>query len=101
MDSKVGNLIELRLKNETLEGILMPSKNKKTTLKLRSGYNISIDDKRIISIRTIRKENTKPAKKIVQNNSLPQILLLHTGGTIAAKVSYETGAVSASFSPED
>ena len=44
MKAKVGDFVELELKNETLQGTLMPSKNKKTIIKLKSGYNISIDE---------------------------------------------------------
>jgi glutamyl-tRNA(Gln) amidotransferase subunit D len=100
MEIKVGDLVELKLKNETLQGILMPSKDKKTTLKLKSGYNISIDDKNIISKKIIKTFSEKKTQKIKQNKNLPEILILHTGGTIASSVDYETGAVSSNFSPE-
>ena len=100
MKAKVGDFVELELKNETLQGTLMPSKNKKTILKLKSGYNISIDDKRIVSEKLIKQSSEKSLSKIKQNKNLPEILILHTGGTIASSVDYETGAVSSNFSPE-
>ncbi len=39
--------------------------------------------------------------KIKKNPSLPTIAILHTGGTIASRVDYRTGAVFASFTPQD
>jgi glutamyl-tRNA(Gln) amidotransferase subunit D len=42
----------------------------------------------------------KPAK-VKKDPKLPTISILHTGGTIASKVDYRTGAVYSSFTPED
>ena len=36
-----------------------------------------------------------------ENEALPRIRLIHTGGTIASKVDYATGAVEAKFEPEE
>ena len=36
-----------------------------------------------------------------EDESLPEILLIHTGGTIASKVDYDTGAVTAKFEPDE
>ena len=35
------------------------------------------------------------------NKKLPKISILHTGGTIASKVSYKTGGVTVKFKPEE
>lgn len=100
---KAGDLINVFLEDEVLKGVYVPSSDKDIlTLKLDSGYNLSIEKnkiKRIVKLkgklRKIKKENVKFNKK------LPLISVLHTGGTLASKVSYETGAVFASFTPED
>ena len=42
-----GDLIEVKTKDETVKGILMPSNKKTTFIKLDSGYNIGIDNKKI------------------------------------------------------
>tara|TARA_Y100000034_G_scaffold116081_1_gene153968 strand:+ start:546 stop:1772 length:1227 start_codon:yes stop_codon:yes gene_type:complete len=97
---KQGDLVEIKTKKETLKGILMPSK-KNTTLKLKSGYNLSIKKSDIESTKKLTQSTKKPNIKIKQNKSLPKIVILHTGGTLSSKVDYETGAVSSSFSPED
>ena len=102
MKQKSGNFVKIKTKNETISGILMPSKNKKSILKLDSGYNISLDDENIKLIEKLSQKETNKNKIIVkQNKNLPKIIILHTGGTLAARVDYKTGAVSSSFTPED
>ena len=72
-------------------------------IKLDNGYNIGIDKKRIAGIRVLenyRQEKSEMAE-IPERSDLPTISILHTGGTIASKVDYKTGAVVASFTPEE
>jgi glutamyl-tRNA(Gln) amidotransferase subunit D len=101
---KTGDNIEIKTSTKSFKGILMPdSVSGKLVLKLNSGYNVGIDKKKIKS-KTILKKATKSVTKSVkikQNKKLPKILILHTGGTIASKVSYETGGVIAKFKPEE
>ena len=89
--------------DKTFEGILMPSQDKSMVhLKLNSGYNIGIKKSKIKKITTIKTKTKKIKSKIIKpNKNLPKISILHCGGTLASKVDYETGAVSAKFSPED
>src|SRR3989344_67065 len=102
MNKKIGELVEVSTGKELLKGIITNLKGNKITLKLGSGYNISIDEKNVKSIKKIGKKQHKAAKAAMrQNKNLPRIVILHTGGTIAAKVNYEIGAVSSSFTPED
>ena len=44
---------------------------------------------------------TTTTPDIVQDQSLPKVTIIHTGGTIASKVDYTTGAVIARFEPEE
>jgi len=100
----IGDLIEITTSSEKIKGILMPnSTNKKIVIKLENGYNIGIDPKKIKSKKLINKKKNKKNKKnkIKMDKKLPKISILHTGGTIASKVSYETGGVSAKFKPEE
>ena len=102
MRQKTGDFIEVSTKKEKIKGRFIHSKDNKMILKLNSGYNISIDEKSISSIKNLSKNSSgKTRTKIKQNKSLPKIFILHTGGTIASRVSYETGAVSSLFTPED
>ena len=43
----------------------------------------------------------KKIKKIKKNENLPNILLLSTGGTIASKIDYRTGAVTPVLTAEE
>lgn len=87
------------------EGILMPNENTANlVLKLHNGYNIGIERSKINSINLIKKHHeskTSSDEKIHLNNNKPTITILHTGGTIASKVDYETGGVVARFTPKE
>ncbi|MFC1728347.1 Glu-tRNA(Gln) amidotransferase subunit GatD [Nanoarchaeota archaeon] len=105
MNANPGDRIEVRTAEESYEGVLMPSESKDSIfLKLNNGYNVGISKEKIRSIKTLEKakavkeEKPKPVK---ENKKLPTISILHTGGTIASKVDYKTGAVVAKFKPEE
>ena len=100
----IGDYIEVETSSEKILGILMPeSTNKNLVLKLENGYNIGINPKQIKIKRLIKKNsnNSNKISKTKMNKNLPTISILHTGGTIASKVSYSTGGVSARFKPEE
>jgi glutamyl-tRNA(Gln) amidotransferase subunit D len=103
MAGKVGDEVLVKTKEESFEGVIMPEKNDKLVLKLKSGYNISIDKNDIKDITVISKQEKERKQKKLQsiNPNLPSILILHTGGTIASKVDYRTGGVVSKFEPED
>ena len=92
------------LQKQVFEGILMPNEETDAiVVKLDNGYNIGIDNKKIKKIDIIEKykKTEKKAEKVKINKNKPTISILHTGGTIASKVDYSTGAVTASFKAED
>jgi glutamyl-tRNA(Gln) amidotransferase subunit D len=104
--------VKISLDNEHIEGILVNEDEKHVVLKLASGYNIGLQKSRILKIEDIHshkelakeQESEKVHKEIPgksHDGNLPKILILHTGGTIASKVDYETGAVIARFNPEE
>ena len=102
----IGEIVEIKTKEGIKTGILLPSTEKDIIiLKLNSGYNIGTNKKNIISSKVIDKKPIKEEKKTIhkeeRNKNLKTILILHTGGTFASKVSYKTGAVAPSFSPEE
>ena len=92
---------------QTHEGVIIsPAGNGLVTIKLQNGYNLSHPLEGIDSIELIENpkesfesENTKTENDM--NQDLPLVILLHTGGTIASKVDYETGAVIARFEPDE
>ena len=98
-----GDKIQITTKKDTLSGLFMPSKENTFVLKLDNGYNLGIDKKKILKSKLLEKHKEKKEKdsKTKQNSKLPKITILHTGGTIASKVDYETGGVVARFKPEE
>ncbi len=99
-----GDKVLVTTKSEDITGIFLPSQNESTfVLKLDSGYNTSIKKSDIISIKLLQKHMPKSRgqMKALDNKNLPTISILHCGGTVAARVDYKTGAVSAQFSPEE
>jgi len=102
---KPGDKVRIIAKDETVEGILMPNEETDSVvIKLDNGYNVGIEKNKIKKIEKIgvgKKLDISHAKKLKKNPKLPNITILHTGGTIASKVDYRTGAVYSSFKPED
>lgn len=85
-------------------GILNPPASKGfITIKLANGYNLSVKEENILQISVLNPPVTEPAStsEVVMDESLPKVTIIHTGGTIASKVDYKTGAVTAKFEPED
>lgn len=71
-------------------------------LKLRTGYNIGLEAKKITNIEiTGRKEAHYkiPEKEFPYDPKKPRVKLFGTGGTIASRLDYRTGAVIPAFSP--
>jgi glutamyl-tRNA(Gln) amidotransferase subunit D len=105
--SKVRIIIESRMGKQTHEGMLIsPAGEGLITIKLANGYNLSHPLDSIDSIDTIetvieKSQEMKTNSTKSPNLELPLVTLLHTGGTIASKVDYETGAVMARFEPEE
>ena len=102
----VGDSVKI-LADITYSGIIMPryehSDDKHIVLKLKSGYNIGLEIEKIEEI-----EKNPPLEKIIEINEkiekkdeLPNILLLSTGGTIASKIDYRTGAVTPVLTAEE
>ena len=101
---EIGDYVEIFTQDEKFKGCLIPSVNKDVyVIKLDSGYNIGINKNKVKKISIINKFHAKKEDlpKIVHRKNLPTISILHTGGTLASRVSYETGAVSATFKPEE
>ena len=102
----VGDSVKI-LSDITYSGIIMPryehSDDKHIVIKLQSGYNIGLEIAKIEKIEKIQSaEKTIQADKKVETvEGLPKILLLSTGGTIASKIDYRTGAVTPVLTAEE
>ena len=105
-NAKVGDSIKIT-SDLTYSGILMPryesGDDSHIILKLKSGYNVGININEIKKIEVISNQEIKPEQVIQQKEdpSLPKILLVSTGGTIASKVDYRTGAVTPALSASE
>ena len=87
------------------EGLTLPAAGPKLiTLKLANGYNVSYPESYVESVEILDEveisEEEAPTP-IEQDVNLPLVHLIHTGGTIASKVDYATGAVTARFEPDE
>ena len=102
----VGDSVKI-LADITYSGIVMPryehSDDKHIVLKLKSGYNIGLEIEKIEKIEKNPhvEKNIQQNKEIEKNENLPNILLLSTGGTIASKIDYRTGAVTPVLTAEE
>jgi len=102
----VGDSVKI-LADLTYLGIIMPryehSDDKHLVLKLKSGYNIGLEIEKIEKIEKISspEKNIEKKENLEKNPALPKILLLSTGGTIASKVDYRTGAVTPVLTAEE
>src|SRR3989339_423765 len=71
-------------------------------MKFFTGYNIGVDVGTITNIEELgyKKANYKiPEKEFPYSKEKPNVKLLGTGGTIASRLDYRTGAVIPAFSP--
>jgi len=98
--------IEVLTADGTYKGRVLPrsetADDKHIVIKLVSGYNIGIASSRILDIKvTGRKEAHYkiPEKEFPYDPRKPRVKLLGTGGTIASRLDYRTGAVIPAFSP--
>ena len=107
-DCEVGDIIRVTSKGKTYEGILIPrselSEGTAVIVKMKSGYNIGIRINQDVKIEKIGK-GAKPAfaspQLPKQNPALPHVVIMSTGGTIASRVDYRTGAVRSALSASD
>ena len=105
---QVGDIIRVTSDGKAYEGILIPRSEtgdgKHVVVKLKSGYNIGVRITPDVKIEKIGK-GTKPSFAAPalpkQKPELPKAVILSTGGTIASRVDYRTGAVRSALSASD
>ncbi len=83
--------------------VLPPAKEGFLTLKLDNGYNVSHPNSMIMKVESLSNPSNPETVsiEIEQDSNLPLVTIIHTGGTIASKIDYNTGAVVARFEPEE
>jgi len=106
--AEVGDLIRITKDESTYEGILIPRSelgdDKHVVIKIKSGYNVGVEVTSLTKITKISAERRPaftPPDLPEQNRSLPKVTIVSTGGTIASRVDYRTGAVRPAISARD
>ena len=69
-------------------------------VKLGSGYNIGVPPQACTFVERPAQPEAKPYE-VQQNNSLPTLSIVSTGGTIASRIDYRTGSVTSQFNASD
>lgn len=95
-----GDRVSIEKDGVQYQGVLMPPRSKDhVVVKLDNGYNIGLRESQS-QIKLIEKGlQIRPLSKPLRSREgLPQVSILSTGGTIASKVDYRTGAVTSQFS---
>jgi len=104
----VGDIIRVNSNGKVYEGILIPRSetgdNAHIVVKLKSGYNIGVrmtPDTKIEKIGKGAKPSFAAPALPEQKPDLPRVVIMSTGGTIASRVDYRTGAVRPALSAND
>ncbi|MDH4213770.1 MAG: Glu-tRNA(Gln) amidotransferase subunit GatD [Candidatus Thorarchaeota archaeon] len=106
---RVGDTIRIKQSGAEHTGVLMPRSqiggdSLHLVIKLDSGYNIGIRVNQETIVRRVKTGTRKQAVSIEtrhQEDNLPRVSILSTGGTIASKVDYRTGAVNPALTAQD
>jgi len=103
---QMGDLVEISLIKNSYQGVFLESpENEKgiVLLKLDSGYNIGLNKKDILEIKVLKKvKDRKETESLVKKSQeKPNIAMIMTGGTIAARLNPTKGGVDWLTSPEN
>ena len=112
--TKAGQYVEVLMSDgQTLRGLVIPryqsADDRHIVLKLKSGYNVGLDVRTITSIKSLSggtenaSNDLSSSKNESEKTSLSgkSLLLISTGGTIASRVDYRSGAVFPALSAAD
>jgi glutamyl-tRNA(Gln) amidotransferase subunit D len=95
-----GDIVRCDYGGRTLKGTFITIRDGKTVIKLDSGYNIGVSRETCHLL-----ERPVPVKRqetaVSQDTRLPLLSIISTGGTIASRIDYRTGAVTSQFDADD
>ncbi|MFW5912877.1 MAG: Glu-tRNA(Gln) amidotransferase subunit GatD [Candidatus Hadarchaeota archaeon] len=109
LSADIGDRIRIKKENQVFEGLLMPrtsgESNNYLVIKLDNGYNVGIKINQNVEIEKLSEgsepEIGKKTEKVEVDPGKPKVSIIGTGGTVASKVDYRTGAVHPAFSAEE
>jgi len=105
--ASVGDVLEIHVNGDSFKGTLVPryehNDDKHVVIKLKSGYNVGISVEKISRVVRLAKGEAPKfvAPKKPATKGLPEVSILGTGGTIASRVDYRTGAVHPATTSEE
>jgi glutamyl-tRNA(Gln) amidotransferase subunit D len=106
--AEIGDVIRVTKDGESWEGILIPRSESgdeyHVVIKMRSGYNVGVrigDKAQVEKVGEGAKPTFTPPPLPEQDQSLPRVAIVSTGGTIASRVDYRTGGVRAALSASE
>lgn len=98
--------VEVTTSKGSFNGVILPrsetADDKHLVLKMQSGYNVGIAAENIQGIREVGHKEAHykiPESEFPKDPAKPNVTLLGTGGTIASRLDYRTGAVIPAFTP--
>jgi len=106
--AEIGDIVRITVDERVYEGLLIPRSEygdeRHVVVKLKSGYNIGVritPDTRIEKRGKGAKPAFVPPPPPQRNSELPKVVIISTGGTIASRVDYRTGAVRPALTARD
>jgi glutamyl-tRNA(Gln) amidotransferase subunit D len=98
--------VEIESARGHFRGLILPrsitADDKHVVLKIASGYNVGIAAESITKMVEVGRREAHykiPEKEFPRDAAKPNVMLFGTGGTIASRLDYRTGAVIPAFSP--
>ncbi|MGH9921020.1 MAG: Glu-tRNA(Gln) amidotransferase subunit GatD, partial [Nitrososphaerales archaeon] len=105
--ASIGDVLEVQTEGGSVTGTLVPryehNDDKHIVIKLKNGYNVGISVEKVSKVVRVAKGEAPKfvTSEKVASKGLPEVSILGTGGTIASRVDYRTGAVSPATTAEE
>jgi len=106
---KVGDRVRVERAGRVYEGVLMPRTElgdpNHLVIKLDSGYNLGIRISKGVKVSRVERGKIPklglPPLEVKRDPKKPDVTIVGTGGTVACRVDYRTGAVYPAFTAEE
>lgn len=104
--ARVWGDVEITTTKGKFTGVILPrsetADDKHIVLKMHNGYNVGVGVDSIVSVKELGYKEAHykiPESEFPTSPDKPNVTLLGTGGTIASRLDYRTGAVIPAFTP--
>ncbi|MDD1701711.1 MAG: asparaginase domain-containing protein, partial [Methanoregula sp.] len=95
-----GDHVSCTYGGKALSGTYITDRDGMAVVKLSSGYNIGVEPACCTLVSPAPASASRPAP-VRQDQKLPELSIISTGGTIASRIDYRTGAVTSQFDADD